>query len=140
MEKHVCCDELAHTCTSILPLDHQFQPVADIVTLTLTLTLTRRYTQGLQQFTGTEKFVQAVATLKHCTVLVFTMDSAVLGLAALGCECCMVLVSRRNFALECAIGSHACSLEAILHACDQWHSSRVSTTSYQLTLYIVSHR
>jgi hypothetical protein len=26
----------------------------------------------------------------------------------------------------CAIGSHACSLEASIEACDQWHSSRVS--------------
>jgi hypothetical protein len=30
---------------------------------------------------------------------------------------CSVRVFRRNFALEDAIGSHACSLEA-LHACD----------------------
>jgi hypothetical protein len=38
---------------------------------------------------------------------------------------------RQKFTREDAIGSHACSLEALLlHACDQCHSSRVSTTSY----------
>jgi hypothetical protein len=37
-----------------------------------------------------------------------------------------VRVFRKKIYLEDAIGSHACSLEA-LHACDQWHSSRVFT-------------
>jgi hypothetical protein len=44
-------------------------------------------------------------------VRVFTMDSAVLGLTALGCDCCMVRVFGQNFALEDAIRSHACSHE-----------------------------
>jgi hypothetical protein len=47
--------------------------------------------------------------LTLCTVLVFTMDSAVLGLAPLG----MVLVFRQDRALEDVIGSHACSLQAL---------------------------
>jgi hypothetical protein len=42
----------------------------------------------------------------------FQADSAVFGLAALGCDCCMLLVFRRIGALDDAIGSHACSLEA----------------------------
>jgi hypothetical protein len=48
-----------------------------------------------------------------CTVRVSTMDSAVLGLASSGCGCCTVRVLRRDFALEDAIGSHACSLQAL---------------------------
>jgi hypothetical protein len=35
-----------------------------------------------------------------------TMDSAVLGLASLGCGCCMVRVFRRILALEDAIELH----------------------------------
>jgi hypothetical protein len=42
-----------------------------------------------------------------------TMDSAVLGLGLLGCGCCTVCVFRQEFTLEDAIGSHACSLEAL---------------------------
>jgi hypothetical protein len=34
---------------------------------------------------------------------------------------------RQEFTLEYAIGSHACSLHSSEHACDQRHSSRVST-------------
>jgi hypothetical protein len=45
-----------------------------------------------------------------CTLLVFTMDSAVLGLAALGCGCCTLLVFDRHFALENAIGLHTFAL------------------------------
>jgi hypothetical protein len=64
-----------------------------------------------------------------------TMDSAVLGLGSSGCSCCTVRVFRLKFTLEDAIGSHAFApLEAILHACDQWHYSRESTASYWLTL------
>jgi xanthine dehydrogenase molybdopterin-binding subunit B len=46
------------------------------------------------------------------TVRVFTMDSAMLGLASSGCDCSVVRVFRQTFTLEDAIGSHACSLEA----------------------------
>jgi hypothetical protein len=46
----------------------------------------------------------------RCALL--TMDSAVLGLAALDCDCCTVRVFRLKFPLEDAIGSHACSLQA----------------------------
>jgi hypothetical protein len=38
---------------------------------------------------------------------VFTMDSAVLGLASLGCSCCTLHVSRQEFTLEDAIEFHA---------------------------------
>jgi hypothetical protein len=37
---------------------------------------------------------------------VFTMDSAVLGSASLGCGCCMVLMFGHNVALEDAFGYH----------------------------------
>jgi hypothetical protein len=46
------------------------------------------------------------------TVRVLTMDSAVLGLAALRCGCCTVPVFRQDIALEDAIGSHAGSFAA----------------------------
>jgi hypothetical protein len=36
-------------------------------------------------------------------LLVFTVDSAVLGLAASSCDCCMVLVFRQKCTLEDAI-------------------------------------
>jgi hypothetical protein len=46
-----------------------------------------------------------------------------------------VCVFRHDYALEDAIniGSHACSLVRLklLHACDQQHSSRVSTASHR---------
>jgi hypothetical protein len=52
----------------------------------------------------------------HCgKALVSTMDSAVLGLAALGCHCGKVLVFEQTLALEAAIGSHACSVEVGMH-------------------------
>jgi hypothetical protein len=53
---------------------------------------------------------------------------------------CTVRVFRQKFARENAYGSHACSLEAILHACGQWHSSRVLTTSYRCHHDFVSKR
>jgi hypothetical protein len=43
------------------------------------------------------------------------MDSAVLGLAALGCVCCMVLGFEQNIALEDAVGSQACWLQALAY-------------------------
>jgi hypothetical protein len=43
----------------------------------------------------------------------FTMDSAVLGLGSSGCGWYTVRVSRQESTLEDAIGSHACSLEAL---------------------------
>jgi hypothetical protein len=53
----------------------------------------------------------------QCAMLVrwsfSTMDSAVLGLGSLGCGCCTLLVFEEDFALEDAIGSHACPLEAL---------------------------
>jgi hypothetical protein len=45
----------------------------------------------------------------------------------IGLRQCAVPVFRLNFALEDAIGSHACLLEANMRVCDQWHSSRKST-------------
>ena len=50
-----------------------------------------------------------VRPLARCAF--FTMDSALLGLAALGCGCCTctVRVFYQNLQLEDAIGSHACS-------------------------------
>jgi hypothetical protein len=48
-----------------------------------------------------------------CKVRDLTMGSAVLGLALSGCGCCTVRVFRQESTLEDAIGSHACSLEAL---------------------------
>jgi hypothetical protein len=66
-----------------------------------------------------------------CAVRVFTMDSAVLGLASWGCDCCTVRDFRQKFTREDAIGLHAVApleaLACVYHACDQCHSSRVST-------------
>jgi hypothetical protein len=45
----------------------------------------------------------ARAGVRAGTVRVFTMDSAVLGLASSGCGCCTVRVFRQEFALEDAI-------------------------------------
>jgi hypothetical protein len=47
-----------------------------------------------------------------------------------------VRVFRHNFALEDAIGSHACSLEVNNIACDQRHSSRESAF---LTVVTINH-
>jgi hypothetical protein len=55
-----------------------------------------------------------------------TMDSPVLGLALSGCCCCTVRVFTRNLALEDAIERTPARLK-LLHACDQWHSSRESS-------------
>jgi hypothetical protein len=63
----------------------------------------------------------------------FTMDSVVLGLAALGCGCCTVRVFRHKFALENAIGSPACSLEASMHVANDIPLG--CSLSYRLTLY-----
>jgi hypothetical protein len=38
-----------------------------------------------------------------------------------------VRVFQHKFTLEDTIGSHACSRAKLVHACDQWHTSRVST-------------
>jgi cytochrome P450 len=42
------------------------------------------------------------------------------------------------YTLEDAIGSHACSLEANIHACDQWQSSRKSTALTGVTMNYVT--
>jgi hypothetical protein len=42
-----------------------------------------------------------------------TMNSTVLGLGSLGCDCCPVRIFLQKVALEHVIGSHACSFEAL---------------------------
>jgi hypothetical protein len=42
-------------------------------------------------------------------------------------RCALRCVFRQSCTLEEVIDSHACSLEALVHACDQWHSSRLRT-------------
>jgi hypothetical protein len=51
----------------------------------------------------------------RCALL--TIDSAALGLGPSGCGCCTVRVFRQKFTLEDAVGSHACSLEALPCVC-----------------------
>jgi hypothetical protein len=64
------------------------------------------------------------------TVLVLTMDSAVLGLASSGCSSRTVLVFEQNVALEDAIGSHhGCSLEALACLC-LWITAFLSGIHY----------
>ena len=55
---------------------------------------------------------------------VFTIDSAVLGLGSPGCECCAVRIFDRNLQSRVPLVPTPARLK-LLHACDQWHSSRV---------------
>jgi hypothetical protein len=78
-----------------------------VPTSSLTVGSVHLFTTGV----GLDREASASYTLYGARL--FSMDSAVLGLGLSGCGCCIVRVFRENFALEDAIGSHACSLEAL---------------------------
>jgi hypothetical protein len=80
-----------------------------------------------------------------CTVRVFTLNSAVLGLGLSCCGCCTVRVFRQNLALEDAIGSHACSLQANMLVTNNFSSWTftllpVDTVNCAATLKARNHR
>jgi hypothetical protein len=72
-------------------------------------------------------------------VRVLTMDSAVLGLASSGSDCCTVCVFGQKLTLERMPSGFTPLLLRLKRclpcvACGQWHSSRVFTASYRFTL------
>jgi hypothetical protein len=72
-----------------------------------------------------------------CTVRVFTMDSAALGLGLLGCGCCTVRFFRQEFTLEDAIGSHAFTLPLEARPC-VWPMAFLSGSPLFLPVHTVN--